>query len=845
MRLWLLCAAWLVVPAVHHGQPTQFFSRGIGGGGALFSPAIHPGQPDEVYIASDLGGLYHTHNGGLQYDVVHFTEAQTNGFSKVCHTGVPGLKYALLYNAEYFVLQPARSTDNGVTWDFLAGDLFPFEDKWFVYADYEMPDRVIWTDYSRIYFSADGGQTAVPVWTALDNGAGILLSGVYWQGDQIYLGTNDGILLSDDGGQSFQLANYSGIPDGEVIIGFGGGSDGQLTRFFVLTGDENSVWVSNLGFNYWALIRGVYRMENQSGIWTPAMNGIDISEDFVCYLGMARNDPHTCWLAGSDNTERANVIRTSDGGASWEKVFHYTNNANIYTGYSGHQGDLSWYWGGNALGFTVNALNSNDALFTDYGFIHRTKDGGDTWHQAYLDPADENPPGMPTPQKKYYGGVGMEQTTVWHMEWFDKDHLFGCFTDIRGVRSKDGGHTWSFDYQGHSHNTMYRIARHPVANLWFGATSSIHDIYQTTYVTDNRLFPSFRDGHVLWSDDLGSTWQVMRDFDHPVIWVATNLYHPDQLYVSVLAPDDAVGGLWRADGISQPATATWTKLPNPPANMGRIFNVHALDDGTLVTTWSARKHNTASVFSDSSGVFVSTDGGMTWDNRSRPEMRFWTKDLVLDPADPTQSTWYVGVWSGWGGPANDLGRLWRTVDRGINWQPITGPQQFHRVSSVTFDPVDPETMYLTTEAEGLWVTHDKSASQPSWTLVESYPFGHPERVFFNPYDPQEMWVASFGNGMRVGRTGTVSTAPEKPVSQLLQVWPQPGEGTVQVRFEATGPVHHTLFDVTGRQIFTTRREGGNDIVMLPAIPAGWYLWEARTMEGKRKAAPFVWKPSIR
>lgn len=27
---------------------------------------------------------------------------------------------------------------------------------------------------------------------------------------------------------------------------------------------------------------------------------------------------------------------------------------------------------------------------------------------------------------------------------------------------------------------------------------------------------------------------------------------------------------------------------------------------------------------------------------------------------------------------------------------------------------------------------------------------HPERVFFNPYQNEELWVTSFGNGMRVG-----------------------------------------------------------------------------------------------
>ena len=40
-------------------------------------------------------------------------------------------------------------------------------------------------------------------------------------------------------------------------------------------------------------------------------------------------------------------------------------------------------------------------------------------------------------------------------------------------------------------------------------------------------------------------------------------------------------------------------------------------------------------------------------------MRYWTKDILIDPNDATQSTWYVCVYSGWGGPPNGLGGLYR------------------------------------------------------------------------------------------------------------------------------------------------------------------------------------------
>lgn len=828
-RLIFLLSTVLSTPLIH-AQPLDFQSKGIGGGGALFSPSIHPENSDILYFASDLGGLYHSGNGGTSYDVVHFTQAKTSPFSKVCLTQNPDILYSLLYDANSFSTKPSRSTDGGKTWSFLQGDTQPGEDKLFIYTDYANPMRLIWTQYNDAFLSLDGGMTSSLIWTAADFGAGILLSGVFWDGSTIYLGTNEGVLVSQNGGSSFNLAAYSGIPANERIIGFGAGRSGNLTRFFALTADVDDVYATNLGYDYWGLIKGVYRMDNASGTWTSATNGIDLNADYMVYLATAENDPDVCYLAGSEPGGKANVLKTEDGGLSWNRVFLTANNENVFTGYSGDGGDLGWTWGGNILGFTVNARDSKDALFTDFGFIHRTKDGGGTWHQAYLNIEDENPANAKTPKKKTYRGIGMEQTTTWQVYWFDNQNLFSCFTDIRGIRSEDGGDSWSFDYDGHTHNTMYRIDKHQTMDIWFAATSSVHDIYQTTYITDQRLLPSYKDGHILWSTDKGKTWTTMRDFDNPVIWVTTDPSTPNRLYAGVISLNPAIGGIWRADGTNNPATAIWTKVPNPPANAGRIFNIHVLDDGTLVSTWSARKHNTASVFSDSSGVFVSQDGGLNWEKRNHPNMAYWTKDLIIVPSDPTQNTWYVGVWSGWGGPANDLGRLYRTTNRGLTWSPMTAAGQFHRVSSVTADPLSPETLYMTTEEDGLWMSKNASDPSPQWELVTTYPFGHPERVFFNPFDPEEMWVASFGNGMRVGRTKTSGLTPRTSADAPFVIVNNPARGILSIQAPEGQALELDLIDQKGRVIQKINCTGLQQ-VDLSNRSAGHYFLSLTNEEG--------------
>jgi hypothetical protein len=58
-------------------------------------------------------------------------------------------------------------------------------------------------------------------------------------------------------------------------------------------------------------------------------------------------------------------------------------------------------------------------------------------------------------------------------------------------------------------------------------------------------------------------------------------------------------------------------------------------------------------------------------------------------------------------------------------------------------------MFVTTESDGLWSTSNLSATSPTFAADLDYPFAHPMRVFFNPYNAAEVWVASFGGGLRV------------------------------------------------------------------------------------------------
>jgi hypothetical protein len=196
--------------------------------------------------------------------------------------------------------------------------------------------------------------------------------------------------------------------------------------------------------------------------------------------------------------------------------------------------------------------------------------------------------------------------------------------------------------------------------------------------------------------------------------------------------------------------------------------LHVLNDGTLACTYSGRRNGDGS-FTNSSGVFVSTNGGSAWMDRSHTNMYYWTKDIVLDPYDPGQSNWYVGVFSGWGGAPNGKGGLFRTTNRGQTWTRLILSD---RVTSCTFSPANSNELFFTTETEGLWYSSNIRSGSPTFTQVASYPFRQPERVFFNPYRPDEIWVTSFGHGLRMASLALVQP-------QMMGFWRDVGGMTVQ------------------------------------------------------------------
>jgi photosystem II stability/assembly factor-like uncharacterized protein len=730
-----MTAPFLLLALSIAAVPDRFAPRGPGGGGALFSPTFSP-DGNRLSVGCDMGGLYLSPDAGLSWSLVPHRQAMGGRSSSVRTSGAA----LLTVNQSGEAPRVSISRDGGATWSDLPSD--PTGGGTYDFSVHPGdPRRILVTGWDSLWTTRDGGATWKGLQGEPDAGAGVLLGGAFWDGADVYLATNGGLFVSHDSGWTFSKATWTGIPTDHRLVGLSGGRKGATVRLLAVTAPLADVYNGIMVEDFHNTDPLLWTWTTGSTAWKASMGGVDAG-DRLYLPGQAASSIDTLYAAGGQyQTDWPAIYRSVDGGGGWSPILSPTGNANVRTGWAGSGGDRDWSYGGMACGFGVAIGNGRELAYTDYGFVHVSDDAGTTWRQAYLDPRDQNPSNAPTPKGRSYRSAGLENTSAWDVCWADSLSVFAGFTDIRGIRSVDGGVSWGFGYSGVADNSVYKIARAADGTL-YAATSSVHDLYQSTYLQDSRIDGGT--GKVLVSRDKGATWTVLHDFGHPVVWIVLDPARPQEAWASVV--HSTAGGVYHTANLGQGAAATWSALGAPPRTQGHPLSLSILPDGSLLSSWSGRR-DAGGAFTASSGVFLLPSGSSTWQDLSDPGLRYWTKDVVVDPADATGHTWWAAVFSGWGGAPNGLGGLYRTVDAGAHW---TRAWTSDRVESVGIPPAGTE-IWASTETEGLWTAPDRTGTAPAFEHVDAYPFQHPARIVFNPRDPAETWITSFGNGLRVAR----------------------------------------------------------------------------------------------
>ncbi|HLP96092.1 MAG TPA: PKD domain-containing protein [Saprospiraceae bacterium] len=730
--------------------PAQFTVHGPGGGGYMYSPSMSHHQTSQLFLTCDMGGFYQSQDTGKHWVMADNHELVSTVKGKVQFTSDPNLMYVCRrsrtnLNDPLLRGELAKSTDGGVSWQSMADPTDSGVHR--LEADPQSTQRMLLNEYNRLFFTNNGGNSWTEVFHPSDDQ--MWLGGVFWDGDHIYVGTNKGLLVSHDGGQQFNLESHSGLGGAQGIMHLAGAKNGATTRLFIITAvaSELFAWLEVLDLR--PHILGFYRMNYlASAPWVNSRGNIPASVR-ITGVDLAKNNIQTVWVTGEEGGLPL-VYKSVNGGQNWTNTFLAAENQNVQTGWGGDYGAFSYLWSGAALGLDVADNDPNRVLTTD-GFGHITLDGGASWTAIYVAPEYQNAAGMPTPIAKPYKSSGLDVTTTHQLFWPGNGGLYAANTDIGLTYTEDNGQGWTFERNTFypwgtlANPNWYRMVKRPDNQHLYAALSEVNDMYLGYRITDDQVTGG---GLVVRSTDQGAHWDTMFNFGKPVVWLEIDPQNPNRMYASVV--DSANGGIYRTNN----GGVTWSRLPAPPRTEGRPYNIRILQDGTLVVSYSARAESDGQTLRPVSGIFYSTDGGQTWQDRTDNAMQWYTKDLIIDPHDPAQNTWYACVWGRFTvfqGPNNaGNGGWYRTKDRGLTWTRIWANES---AESMTIHPTEPGIAYFTAENDGLYFTSNLQTSQPDLERVLTYPWWRPKRVFFDPEHSCRVWVTTMGGGIWKGDMG--------------------------------------------------------------------------------------------
>ena len=689
---------------------------GLGGAGGMYTPTISPYDANLMFISCDMSGSYRSVDGGKHWQLIHYMQLRQSLRTR------PAFTKDLVFWAEEDILKYTR--DKGLTWMSvpIEGGA-PWKDT---ITSIGVSDRnpviiVVGTDEGVWAGGMTADGKAAGKWVEIAKGrcGGVAIMGTYF------------LVAVSGGGKGARVVRwYPGEPKSPDELPVSAAGENAITA--LAAGMEPLgmgyavesilyVTVDNVGIlrsNYDKTWTVVAKWQGQRDILVPG------GQTKVAYA--AEEGGHGVW-------------RTDDGAKTWKSIFHMTGDAkNVDVAWT--QTFLRWDYSISHLGLGIDPANPNVVLMTSEGDFYRSNDGGKSWFQCQNAPVGVLPgdPGF------RFKSIGLEVTTLWgyYFDPNDPARHYIAYTDVGFARSVDKGATWMSAVKGCPwSNTFYQIVFDPfVKGRIYAACSSRHDIPHWTHIDANRG----QGGGVCVSDDYGATWKVLGKGlpNLPCTSIALDPKSTEDkviLYTTLYE-----GGLYR----STDGGATWQKKSDGLGNPGNMhamrIRIHPTSGNVYCMITAFRKGDNE--YPVPGGLWVSKDGAESWTDLTASHKFPRPTDFALDPTD--ENTIYVNASTISGA---NIGGIYKTTDGGKEWKRLLAdedfakwcPPSYFEGSTVNLHPDDPNIVYVGTESHGLWYSTDAGKT---WKVYESFPFGSPQNVAFEPSDHKTMIVTTYGAG---------------------------------------------------------------------------------------------------
>ena len=641
----------LVLRSTDGGETWERLTNGLDWRGAPTSLTVAGSAPERLYASGFFSGVYRSDDAGTTW---------TPAGGELGRRSVRSVS-ASPWNADLVFAVAASdsalwsSSSGGATWTKVAG----IDEVTALAFAPDVPGTLLaGSERGALHLSTDSGATWSPVDTGGDVAGpvrALAVSPAYSEDRTWFVGTEDGVLRTTDGGGSFTR--------------FTDGLDDPSTMALAVSpryGADRTLWVSTY-------TDGVYESRDGGERWEAASDGLTRNDQadlldrnhFAVLRATASGRATTLFLAGFDG-----LFRSRDGGAAWEEL--ETQPATIIMGVavspdyaadrtllvttyingllrsqdSGKTWEPANFGVASQFDWTrsrkyVNRLfpavyspdyaNDRTAFAASRGIVYRSTDGGAHWRATVPEGAIVE------------GEVPPDYFFIAPSPGFARDRTVLLGTDGGKVfRSDDGGQTFE-----------------RLADLGLEVTGLV---LSPAFATDGTAFAGTPDG-VYRSDDRGTSWT-------PTPW-PQDAGPETSLAVSPAYADDGTLYAGSAGGllVTTDRGATWRAATGTvPLARGYIDAVAVspayADDGTVLV--SARGH----------GVHRSTDGGATWTGPPSDGGRHVTPEnfyhataepVVFSPAFTQDATVF----------AFEGESLFRSTDGGVRWKGVPLPVTTH------------------------------------------------------------------------------------------------------------------------------------------------------------------------
>ncbi|MCB1059672.1 MAG: T9SS type A sorting domain-containing protein [Calditrichaeota bacterium] len=553
---------------------------------------------------------------------------------------------------------------------------------------------------------------------------------------------------------------------------------------------------------------GIYKSINRGETWVRLSAGLPPIGDDVGRVGLAisQSNPNVLYACFADHPGyMLGVYKTVDGGENWTR----TNDSVLESMYS----NFGWYFGNIRV-----RPDDENVVFVLGVSLNRSSNGGASWTE-----------------------IGEDVHVDHHALWFDPQQPFrfllgndgGCYRTINNGTSFESLNNfpaiqfYAATYDSQEPQRLYGGTQdNGTLRTMSGQPNDFERIYGGdgfyTLVDPNDndyVYAEYQYGGLGKSSNGGQTffWATDGiDGNERTNWSTPVVFDPSNSQIMYYGAERLYQSINRAE--------FWTAISPDLTDGGGSGN---LSFGTITTIGvSPANSNVIYAGTDDANLWVTTNGGVTWERRDSSLPERWITRVTPHPSNPNEVCVTISGFRN----AEQEAQLFISSDQGAHWTPLGTTLPDVPLNDMEYDPEFPSRMYVASDFGVFW-SQDRGQH---WSVLGRGlpPVPTLEVVLDDP--GRRLIAATYGRSFL---TLPLDSLDPNHAPEILALSPEPDEsGFVVARATSEFSLSVTANDVDGDALSYLWRKGETVLSSQPSanavVDSGYQVFRISVSDGE-------------